>query len=332
MAMRRIAPNNSGEIRLDRGRHFTSSEVDISSFTMPGIFYRPLNRRQFLRSSTKAFAAGVLSHSFLNQPAQGSDPSLHLALLSDTHIAADQKSEYRKFVPWDNLKLVVAQVMEARPEAVLLDGDVARLTGEADDYRGAESLLKPLAEQSPIYLGLGNHDNRENFLKVFSAPNGTAQKIVDKHVLIIEEPFQRILLLDSLLYSNKTAGLLGKAQREWLDKYLASSDMRPHILFVHHTLGDGDGELLDAEALFRIVRPYHKVKAIFYGHSHVYAYAQSYGIHLINLPAVGYNFADKEPVGWVDARFSPSGVNLTLRAFGGNRSRDGQTTSLAWRS
>jgi 3',5'-cyclic AMP phosphodiesterase CpdA len=131
---------------------------------------------------------------------------------------------------------------------------------------------------------------------------------------------------------NQVAGLLGKAQREWLDRYLAAADPRPTVLFVHHTLGDGDGELLDADALFRIVRPYAKVKAIFYGHSHQYSFREERGIHLVNLPAVGYNFNDKEPVGWVDASFSPKGVELTLRAFAGNREQDGATTSLAWRN
>jgi 3',5'-cyclic AMP phosphodiesterase CpdA len=304
---------------------------------MPGVFHAPINRREFIGWSARTLAAGVLAIG-LDQGsprAASSEKSLHLALLSDTHVAADSKNENRKFLPWvlpwDNLKRTVTEVMEARPQAALLNGDIARLTGELDDYRAVQTLLSPLAEQCPVYLGLGNHDSRENFLKVFTTPAGTEQSVRDKHVLVVEQPFQRIILLDSLLYSNKTAGLLGKVQREWLDKYLASTDRRPHILFVHHTLGDADGELLDAESLFRIVKPYSKVKAIFYGHSHEYAYAERYGIHLINLPAVGYNFADKEPVGWVDAHFSPEGVDLTLRAFGGNRENDGQTKSLAWR-
>ncbi len=104
------------------------------------------------------------------------------------------------------------------------------------------------------------------------------------------------------------------------------------MLFVHHTLGDGDGELLDVQRLFELVRPQRKVKAIFYGHSHKYAFSQEEGIHLINIPAVGYNFSDEEPVGWVDAFFTPQGADLKLNAFGGNRAGDGKTKSLTWRS
>jgi 3',5'-cyclic-AMP phosphodiesterase len=300
---------------------------------MPGYFYQPIGRRTFLTHTAKAVAAGVLAYeSVAPATAAEAGASLHLALLSDTHIAADPKNEYRKFFPTENLKLAVSQVLEAHPEGMLLDGDAARLTGELEDYTAVKSLLAPVAEQCPVYIALGNHDNRENFGKVFNPPSDTAQKVTDKHVLMIEHSLLRIIVLDSLLYTNKVPGLLGKAQRSWLDHYLAGADARPTALFLHHTLNDGDGDLLDVDALYRIVQPYTKVKAIFYGHSHEYNYRQHGRIHLINLPAVGYNFSDKEPVGWVEARFKPDGVELTLRAIGGNRQQDGQTTTLAWRS
>jgi hypothetical protein len=51
---------------------------------------------------------------------------------------------------------------------------------------------------------------------------------------------------------------------------------------------------------------------------------------LVNLPAVGYNFRDEEPVGWVEARFHSKGADLKLRALAGNRADDGKVTSLPW--
>jgi 3',5'-cyclic AMP phosphodiesterase CpdA len=299
---------------------------------MPGIFYRPISRKRFLTQSLKAAAACVVVARLTPFDTRAVDESLHLALLSDTHVAADPKAENRKFLPAENLRLTVSQVLEARPQAIIHDGDLARATGELDDYEAVKKLLTPLAEQWPVYMGMGNHDNRDNFHKVFAPNSEVSQKITDKHVLVIDWPALRIVLLDSLLYVNKTPGFLGKAQRDWLDAFLARSDSRPTVLFVHHTLGDNDGELLDAPAFLQMVRPYRKVKAIFYGHSHQYAYAQDHGIHLVNLPAVGYNFVDHEPVGWVDGRFSAQGVDLTLKAFGGNRAQDGKTVSLVWRS
>src|SRR5688572_21372772 len=272
---------------------------------MPGIFHQPVNRREFLGHSARALALLALSErtGLLGQEA-GAEKQVRWALLSDTHVPADSKNEYRKFLPWENLKTVVPQVIESRPEGVILNGDAARLTGELADYEAVKELLAPLAERAPVHIGLGNHDDRDNFFKVFNPPSGNRQKVAGKHVLLIERPFIRLILLDSLLYVNKVAGLLGKTQREWLARYLQEADDRPIVMFVHHTLGDGDGDLLDVERLLRLTRAHKSVKAIFYGHSHKYVFSQEDGMHMINIPAVGYNFSDDEPVGWVEDRKS----------------------------
>ena len=76
--------------------------------------------------------------------------------------------------------------------------------------------------------------------------------------------------------------------------------------------------------------PHRHVKAIFFGHSHVWEIKERGPLKLINLPALGYNFRDQEPVGWVDARFDRTGVDLTLRAMGGNTSGDRKITRVDW--
>jgi Icc protein len=299
---------------------------------MPGVFYQPIDRRQFVGRASKAFAALAFTAAARSFAADSSarEKPVHLALLSDTHIPADPRNEYRKFYPWANLKAIVPQVGETCPEGVILSGDAARLAGELEDYEALRKLLAPLAGQMPVYIGLGNHDDRGHFAKVFDYDAGVRQTVFEKHVLVIERPAVRFIVLDSLLYVNKTAGLLGKAQRVWLGQYLENSDARPTMLFVHHTLGDGDGELLDVDGMFRSIRPHRKVKAIFYGHSHEYGFGEKEGVHLVNVPAAGYNFTDSEPVGWIDAQFTSKGVELVLKAIGGNRANDGKLTSLTW--
>jgi Icc protein len=299
---------------------------------MPGIFYRPIDRRQFLSSTSKALAALALAGRAraLAQDASATEKPVHLALLSDTHIPADPKNGYRNFLPTENLKSIVTQVLAAQPEAIILNGDAARTTGELADYAVVKELLAPLAAEHPIYFTLGNHDDRDNFHKVFDHPAGAVQDVKEKHVLVVEHPALRFVLLDSLLHVSKTPGFLGKAQRDWLAQHLEKSDARATVLFVHHTLGDGDTDLLDAERLFRIIKPHKKVKAIFYGHSHQYRFSEQQGVHLVNIPAVGYNFNDNEPVGWTDAVFTSSGVELALKALGGNRKDDGKLVKLTW--
>ncbi len=288
---------------------------------MPYLTLPPLSRRVF--AATFAGAAVTLLHS--------ANAEMRWALLSDTHIPADPNDAYRGFKPTDNLKKVAAEVAAAKPEGALICGDLARLQGLSGDYEHLKSLLAPLSGAIPMALALGNHDDRKNFLAAFGTSQPGAQTIPHRHVLIIENPLARFIVLDSLIEPNSVPGFLGKAQRTWLANYLQTASDLPTLVFVHHTLDDNDGSLLDAPRLFDIIKDHRQVKAIVYGHSHHYGYETWQGIHLINLPAVGYNFNDREPVGWVDAILRRDGGTFTLRAFGGNTEANGKSTSLTWR-
>lgn len=296
---------------------------------MPGLYHTPVNRRSFLRTTSLGIAA-VATLGLRGFPAENGATALQLALLSDTHVPGDRKNGHRGFNPWENLKRIVPDVVSSRPEGMLLCGDAARLSGLPEDYAELKSLLEPIATVTPVYIGLGNHDDRVEFLKVFPAAPQSREKVNNKQVFVIEHPVVRIVMLDSLLYVNQVAGLLGKEQRQWLTGYLPGHADRPIVLFVHHTLGDGDGDLLDSARMFEILRPHRHVKAVFYGHSHVWEQKQQDGLQLINLPAAGYNFRDQDPVGWVQARFQAGGVDLTLHAIGGNTADDGRTIRVRW--
>ena len=297
---------------------------------MPGIIYHAMDRRKFIGTAALGAASVAITSHQIARADHHIGGSLHLSLLSDTHIPANVENEYRGFKPVANLDKIVPQVVAAKPTGVIINGDAARLTGEVRDYEQLKKQLAPIAKIAPIYVGLGNHDHRENFFSVIENIPGKRQAVAKKHVVAIEHPVARVLVLDSLLYVDKVAGLLGKAQRDWLSAYLATNDERPVVLFIHHTLGDGDGDLLDIDRVFKLIRKSGKVKAIFYGHSHQYSFAVRDNVHLINLPAVGYNFSDKEPVGWVDSSFRSNGVDLTLNAFAGNLGAHGKMKRLNW--
>lgn len=297
---------------------------------MPGIFYHPTSRRHFLKSSLLATGVLAVSGCASTQKQQAGSSSLHLALLSDTHIPADRNNEYRGFKPWENLHRIVPEVSAACPEGVILCGDAARLEGLKPDYEQLQSLLSPVAAKTPIYIALGNHDDRANFTAIFKDPATAKQNVQDKHVLLLQHDAVNIAILDSLFYVNKVPGLLGEAQRKWLATFLAVNTAKPVVLFVHHTLEDRDGDLLDTPRLFEIIRRHKQVKAIFYGHSHVWEIKERDGVKLVNLPAVGYNFNDKDPVGWVDAHFSSTGADLKMNAFAGNTKDNGKTFRVDW--
>jgi len=299
---------------------------------MPGLYdpnHQRMHRRDFLKASFLAGAA-VVWHGCQTSPLSSGN-EIHLALLSDTHIPGDCANDPRRpFNPCENLKRVVADIVSGSPSGVILNGDAASREGLKTDYHVLKGMLEPAARVAPIYIGLGNHDDRQNFKEIFTSASGKDASVPNHQVLIVEETFLRFIVLDSLFYVNKVAGLLGEQQRSWLAEYLKSHREKPAVLFVHHTLGDSDGDLLDANRLFEVIRPHRQVKAIFYGHSHVWNLSERQGVKLINLPALGYNFTDDAPVGWVDARFRRDGVDLTLHAIGGNRAQDGQTSRIRW--
>jgi 3',5'-cyclic AMP phosphodiesterase CpdA len=130
--------------------------------------------------------------------------------------------------------VAAAQVAAARPEGVVICGDAARLEGREDDYRELRALLEPVASVAPVYVALGNHDDRARFRKAFSDTPGTRAPLDGRHVTVVEHEALRVVLLDSLLYVNQVAGLLGRAQREWLSSFLPKVADRPVVLFVHH--------------------------------------------------------------------------------------------------
>jgi 3',5'-cyclic AMP phosphodiesterase CpdA len=309
--------------------------------SMPGLHYQPIRRREFLKVSVVTGAAVVVQGCRAMPGAQfrNENEEIHLALLSDTHIGTGESAkDPRGFDPSEQLRRVLPHIISGAPRGVILNGDAASREGLPTDYRELKSLLEPLSRVAPIYIGLGNHDHRANFKEVFATSAGLKADVLNHHVLIIEESFCRFIILDSLLYTKTAAGLLGEHQRAWLADYLKSHSDKPIILFVHHTLGDSDGDLLDANRLFEIIRPstssgrgpHRQVKAIFYGHSHSWEIGEKQGVKLINLPSLGYNFWEGQPVGWVDARFRRDGVALTLHAIAGNRADDGKTSQIRW--
>ena len=295
-----------------------------------------VSRRQLLQGGLAlAVCAGtlrprsILADELSRVPAPPGDPdSTRWALLSDTHIAPNPEDRHGGFHPYRNLQEVTAQVADAVPDGVVITGDLARLKGETQAYENLRALLAPISDR-PVYLGLGNHDDRDDFFRVFGRSEIGDRVVENKHVIVAETGPVRMIVLDTLLYVNAISGKLGEPQRTWLEIGLQTCDDKPTILFLHHPL---NGELLDTRRLFEIIKPQRKIKAVIYGHLHKYEHSQVAGIHLINLPATAYPIIGNPPVGWVEARLTPRGGEFTLHAIAGNRKSDGRTQTLLWRT
>ena len=271
------------------------------------------NRRSFLAS-----VAGSLVGSLVIQRVAFSSNAFRssVALISDTHIHTDWSNSYRGFTPSRNLASIVSQILSSDAQIAFLCGDAARANGQKGDYENLKQLVDPIAKKMPLHIALGNHDDRVNFMSVFGSSN-VATLGGKKHVTVADLGPQRWIVLDSLMYVDKVPGFLGQEQRDWLVETL-KEDAKPTVLMVHHTLGEGDGDLLDTERLLAICEKHSHVKAVMFGHSHRWSVVRKGNLSWINLPAIGYNFADNEPVGWVYAELTGSEIKLTPRCIGGN--------------
>ncbi len=198
-------------------------------------------------TNRRGFLIGSLGSAALLYREVGAHKSTtaHWAFLSDTHIAEDPANEYRGFRPSENLRTVVSQIAAANPAGAVIVGDAARREGQPGDYRQLKTLLRPLQTKIPLALALGNTDDRSNFLRAFPESLGVPGDVTGKQIRVIEAGPMRYILLDSLMQTKFSAGLLGKAQRIWLKQFLGTAEVMPTLLFVHHTLDDGDISLLE---------------------------------------------------------------------------------------
>lgn len=296
----------------------------------------PISRRRFLATSLAAGAGVLLRPRFSPGAADGADPH-RLALLSDVHIDADRAKVDRGVVMYEHLEKAGAEVaaLAPNPAAAFVNGDCAHLTGGADDYAVLVGLLKPLRERGlPVHLSMGNHDNRENLWKAIPDAESHVDPLRDRQVAVLEFPRANVFLLDSLQRTNVTPGALGEEQVRWLGAALDARAAKPAIVMVHHQPDDNPNPsgLTDTAALMGILAPRKHVKALIFGHTHVWSVTSRSGIHCINLPAVAYPFQKDQPTGWVDTHLRDDGMNMELRCIDTSHPKHGQKVELTWRA
>ncbi len=131
------------------------------------IHYTGLPRRSFLMMSLGATASLLTFRSAFADETSGltvtSNPTEHVALLSDPHIAADITMSARGCFMASNLLRVVADILAqpTKPSFALIDGDCAFNVGLPEDYATLTSLVAAFpAARIPLHMTMGNHDDR----------------------------------------------------------------------------------------------------------------------------------------------------------------------------
>jgi len=297
---------------------------------------KKITRREMLAGSLGAGAATLLFQARLWSADAPVDRN-RFVLLADTHVFGDRGKVLRDTNPYENFERARAEygALASRPAGVIIAGDCAALTGEAADYEVLRELVDPIP--MPVTFSLGNHDHRERFWAAFAGHRARPLPVADRHVTRIEAPQADWFVLDSLDATNSTPGRLGEAQLEWLARELDRRPDKPALVVAHHyPLPDDDpsklkSALLDTAGLYEVIVPRKQVKAYVFGHSHRWEHGKIDDLHLVNLPALAWLFDAKQPRGWVDARFEPGGMRLTVQCLDPSHEAHGRPLELAWR-
>src|SRR6266850_1692004 len=297
------------------------------------VYLPPVSRRRFLKGLGVASTGLLLGQGAFGER-KGTDEN-SWALLADIHLAADRSKLGRGINMAQHFEIVSREVLALakRPAAVFIDGDCAFNSGETQDYAAVKELLRAIREdQIPVWLGMGNHDNRERFWDVFGNGKAAHKSLEGRHAELVRTRHVNWFILDSLEKTLSTPGLLGEHQLQWLAKTLDENRKKPAIVLVHHQPGTGqDGGLKDTGAFLEVIRPRTQVKAYVFGHTHTWKLWQDEsGIHLINLPPVAYVFHEGDPSGWVHAVVRQDGMQLELRCVDQTHKLHGQVVELKW--
>lgn len=195
-------------------------------------------------------------------------------LISDIHISGEFENGVPKRYPYNptSLNLRVNEILSMRPlpANVIVFGDVAWDYGLEEDYRYAAELLRPLEDAGIcVTLGLGNHDRRAPFFKVFPE---YAQKtpVPGRAVSVVSLPYVDLVMLDSLAelpnlkprQKTTVSGEISEDQITWLRGFL-SENKRPVILASHHPLNE-------MPALSKLIVDSPTVVGYIYGHTHIW--------------------------------------------------------------
>lgn len=175
----------------------------------------------------------------------------------------------------------------------VIAGDLAD-EGEAPAYIRLKRILDRMP--IPVYLTLGNHDDRSSFLSIFGAGEIGATGKIDR---VIDAKGYRIILLDSS-EPGRVDGVLSTGQIEWLRLRLAEAIDRPVIVIIHHNANalhveSDDIRIVDASPFLAALKTHPDVRQVIAGHVHLTSTAVWQGIAFTTLAGGHYYCTVDQP-------------------------------------
>jgi 3',5'-cyclic AMP phosphodiesterase CpdA len=188
--------------------------------------------------------------------------------MSDTHLVADGRGHYASD-PAYKLQKAIQSINKYHKDAdfVVITGDLID-QGDSATYRDLKEILNDLT--MPYYLIIGNHDNRENYMKVFA---DRFEYDVFAHQSKVHDG-KLFLFLDTK-FGDLDGGGFCESRLKWLDAKLSLNESLPAYLFMHHPPFTIYHQQMDTigfepkQAFWDIIKKTNTVKHIFFGHAHL---------------------------------------------------------------
>lgn len=190
-----------------------------------------------------------------------------LAQISDLHMRPDDRPLSDELVMREYIEDAVCSLNKAKPDAVLVTGDLVD-EGTAQEYEMVRTSLDRL--DMPFFVLPGNHDDHATLRKVFS----------DHDYLPADGPLNwekdfgpfRVLALDSVV-SGQDGGRIAAQSLDWLDERLEDSNAET-IVALHHPPFETQIRGMDAIRcengydLETILKKHSTVSRVICGHHH----------------------------------------------------------------
>ncbi|MBB4284349.1 phosphodiesterase [Roseospira goensis] len=212
--------------------------------------------------------------------------------LSDPHIVAAPRALYGTD-PRRRLALAVAHINRHHADAafVWLTGDLTH-DGDDDDYQALKDILAGC--RVTVHPGLGNHDARAPFHRVFpEAPMGDP----DYLQYAVDTPEGVFLMLDTL-EPGLSSGRLDATRLAWLEARLGEHADRDVYIGLHHPPRGCGLRAMDRQRLTQgdhllgeLLAGHGRVRHLFHGHVHRPLWGTWRGIPLSSVPSPNHQVA-----------------------------------------
>ena len=211
-----------------------------------------------------------------------------IAQISDTHIALDTPDADQRIRDFTST-IADINALDPAPDVIIHTGDIVH-NGRQDEYAKAVSVLSKA--HAPVYVMVGNKDDRANVREAFSAC-GYLTPDTNFIDYAIEDYAVRLIALDTLNPDSNKGDFCAKRISRLID-LIDAETTKPIAVFTHHppfevTVGPDPLHFDTPDTLLELRRALQhsgRVIAIFSGHVHRAATGNVEGIPATVMPCI----------------------------------------------